>query len=127
MSVSSTKLIEGMAFEIQSSGFSVKTDVPEKLGGKNSNPDPHDYLEIALAGCTAITVQMYAKRKNIPLEYTNVAVKIISEGATNEILREIEFVGSLSDQEKQALFVIAEKCPIHKILSSGAKITSRMF
>lgn len=126
MSVESTLLKNGLAFEISSRGFSVPVDVQEKLGGENSAPNPHDYLEIALAGCTAITVQMYAKRKNIPLEYSNVKVKITSEGQTNEILREICFVGKLSQEQKNSLLAIAEKCPVHKFLAAGTKILTRM-
>lgn len=126
MSVESTKIIENFAYEITSHDFKVRVDVNEKLGGQNSAPNPHDYLEIALAGCTAITVQMYAKRKGIPLEYSDVKIKITAEGASNEILREIKFVGDLTEEQKQSLFQIAEKCPIHKLISAGAKIESRM-
>src|SRR5690606_24596983 len=103
MSVESTRLKEGYAFEIKSNGFSVPADLEEKLGGKNFGPTPHDYLEIALAGCTAITVQMYARRKNIPLDYSDVRVKITSEGSANEILREIHFVGDLTEDQKASL------------------------
>lgn len=126
MAVDSTKLIEGFAFEITSGDFKVRTDVTEKLGGKNSAPDPHDYLQVALAACTAITVQMYAKRKGIPLEYTDVKIEITAEGASNEIDRQLKFVGDLTEEQKQMLFNIAEKCPIHKFISAGAKINSRL-
>lgn len=126
MSVESTRILDGLAFEIQSHEFKLRVDTSEKNGGKNSAPNPHDYLEIALAGCTAITVQMYAQRKNIPLEYSDVKIKITAEGASNEILREIKFVGNLTDEDKNKLMVIAEKCPVHKLLSAGAKITSVM-
>ena len=127
MSVTSSKKIEGLAFQIESSGFSVPVDVSEKLGGKNSAPDPHDYIEIALAGCTIITVQMYANRKKIPLDFTDVTVKITAEGAINEILREVRFVGEgLTAEDRESLLKIADKCPIHKLLSAGVKITTKM-
>ena len=127
MSVEGSKILEGLAFEITAKGFQVRADVEKNLGGQNSAPGPHDYLEIALASCTVITVQMYAKRKNIPLEYTDVKVKITAEGeAGNEILREVNFVGDLTDEQKSSLLAIAEKCPIHRFLSRGAKITTQM-
>ncbi|WP_295902020.1 OsmC family protein [uncultured Bdellovibrio sp.] len=127
MSVESSRILNGYNFEITSHDFKVLTDVPENQGGENKAPSPHDYIEIALASCTAITVQMYAKRKGIPLEYSDVKVQITSEGsAGNEIHREIRFVGNLTDEQKKNLLMIAEKCPIHKFLSAGAKIKTEM-
>ena len=125
MAVQSTQFVEGLAFDINVGGFTIRTDVTENLGGKNTGPDPHEYLQIALAGCTAITCQMYARRKNIPLENINVSVKITAEGAINEIRREINFIGErLTAENKDSLLKIAEKCPIHRFLSAGANITS---
>jgi putative redox protein len=126
VSVESSKIIDGLAYEITSHEFKVRVDVSEKLGGKNSAPNPHDYLEIALAGCTAITVQMYANRKGIPLQYSDVKITITAEGAKNEILREIKFVGDLTEEQKQNLLRIAEKCPLHNLISAGAKIETRI-
>jgi putative redox protein len=125
MAVQSTQLVENFAFDVSTEDFTVRTDVTEKLGGKNTGPDPHEYLQIALASCTVITCQMYARRKNIPLENINVSVKITAEGAMNEMRREINFIGEkLTPENKDSLLKIAEKCPIHKFLSAGANITS---
>lgn len=126
--VTSTKLVSGLAFEITTSDFTAKSDVSQSIGGNHSAPTPHDYIEIALAACTSITVQMYAKRKEIPLDYTDVKVNITSEGpAGNTISREVNFVGAnLTAEHKQTLLTIAEKCPIHKFLTAGAKITTTM-
>lgn len=126
MPVSSTKIKKGFSFQIQSGEFSLTTDVSKGLGGENQGPSPHDYFEIALAACTAVTLQMYAKRKSIPLEYADVKVQITAEGKSNEILREIALHGDLSEEQRTRLFEIAEKCPIHKLMSAGAKITSRL-
>ena len=126
MPVESSNLIEGLAFEIKSHGFTLKADVSEDLGGNNSAPSPHDYLEVSLAACTAITLQMYAKRKNIPLQFTDVKVRITKEGSPNEILREIKLVGDLTTEEKQTLLKVADKCPMHKFISAGAKISSSL-
>lgn len=126
MSVESTKLINNLAFEITSHEFKINFDVPEKLGGNNTAPTPHDYYEAALAECTSITVMMYAKRKQIPLENIDVKIKIISEGAKNEISREIKFIGNLSEEQIASLTMIADKCPIHKLISAGAHITTQI-
>ena len=127
MSVTKTKFVEGFEFEIDVSGFKIKTDAPIKIGGKSSAPDPHDYVEAALAGCTIITLMMYANRRSLPLVDIDVTVKITAEGAKNEILREIKLIGEeLTADQKASLMSIAEKCPIHKLLSAGATITSRL-
>jgi putative redox protein len=124
MAVESTQLLDTFAFNIMVNEFTVRADVLEKQGGKNSAPGPHEFLEVALAACTAITLQMYAKRKGIPLEYADVKIKITAEGASNEMLREIKLLGQLTEEDKKSLMIIAEKCPIHKFLTNGTKITS---
>lgn len=124
MSVESTHLSGKLAFEIQSREFTVKSDVTENLGGDNSAPDPHQYLEIALAGCTSITMMMYAKRKGIPVEDIKVAIHITAEGEVNAISRSIQLFGNLSQEQKDSLMAIADKCPIHKFISRGAQITT---
>ncbi len=126
MPVLSTRHISKLGYEIKTAGFTLIADVPPELGGENLGPDPHEYLQVALAGCTAITVQMYAKRKNIPLLSVDVKIEITKEGLENEIRREIQFSGDLSEEQRQALFAIAEKCPIHRFLVRGAKIESHL-
>jgi len=126
MSVESTHLLKKLAFEIKTREFLVKSDVTTQLGGDNSAPDPHQYLEVALASCTAITMMMYAKRKAIPLEDVNVTINITAEGEVNAISREIKLIGNLTQEQKDSLMVIADKCPIHKFISRGALITSSL-
>lgn len=127
MSIESSKHLEGLAYDIKLPEFLIRVDVKEKLGGANSAPDPHEYLEASLAGCTAITVQMYANRKGIPLESVDVKISIVKEGSDgNEIRRDIRFYGNLTEEQKASLFAIAEKCPIHRFLERGAKIESHM-
>lgn len=95
-------------------------DVGTDAGGENSAPDPHDLLDSSLAACTAITLTMFAKRRGIPLESINIDVARDSSkeksGEYNLALN-IHFVGDLSDEQKQQLLGIIEKCPIHKLLS----------
>lgn len=126
VSVESTKITKGLALEINVPGFQLRSDVSEKLGGTNTAPNPHDYLETALAACTAITVQMYANRKGIPLVSSDVKIKITAEGAENRIAREIRFEGELTDEQRASLLAIADKCPIHKFLSKGALIETSL-
>lgn len=126
MSVESTHLLNKLAFEVKSRKFTVNSDVVEKSGGDDSAPDPHQYLEIALASCTAITVMMYAKRKGIPLDDINVSIHITAEGEVNAISRGVQFIGNLTQEQKDSLLAIAEKCPIHRFISRGAQIKTTL-
>ena len=95
-------------------------DVDASVGGENSAPDPHDLLDSSLAACTAITLSMYAKRRGMPLEGINIDIeRDASKEKTGEynLALSIHFVGGLSDEQKQQLLGIVEKCPIHKLLS----------
>jgi putative redox protein len=122
MSVESTHLINKLAFEVKTSDFKVNSDVNEKLGGDNTAPNPHQYLEVSLASCTAITVMMYAKRKAIPLEDINVSIQITAEGEANAISRSVQLIGNLTQEQKDSLMVIADKCPIHKFITCSELI-----
>ncbi|MNL62914.1 OsmC-like protein [compost metagenome] len=77
-----------------------------------------------MTACTIITVQMYANRKQWKLESTDVKVKVESEGAKSVLSREITFRGELSDEEKDRLLDIANKCPIHRLLTSEVTINT---
>lgn len=124
MAVESTKRIENFEYELDVKGFKVRADVEENLGGNNRAPDPHDYLQVALASCTAITLQLYAKRKGFELDSVDVKIRITEEGPQNVIQREVKLIGNLTPEQKQNLMAIAERCPIHKFLEKGAQINT---
>lgn len=113
---------ENFVAEINVRDHQVLSGLPESLGGHDEGPTPHELLESALAACTILTAQMYAKRKGLKLDSTVVAVKIITEGVDSVISREVSFEGDLSAEERVKLSEIVEKCPIHKLLESNIKI-----
>lgn len=95
-------------------------DVGTDVGGEDSAPDPHDLLDSSLAACTAITLTMFAKRRGMPLESINVeVVRDSSKEKTGEynLSLQLEFIGNLTEEQRQQLLAIVEKCPIHKLLS----------
>lgn len=94
----------------------------EKLGGQDEGPNPHELLEASLAACTILTAQLYANRKGMKLESTDVQVRITAEGKDSVISREVSFRGELSEAEKTRLLEIVNKCPIHNLLESNIKI-----
>lgn len=117
---------DNLSFVLSNQVHEIVSDVNQALGGNNEGLNPHDLLEGALAACTSITVMMYARRKNINLTDVKVIVKIAKEGEENLIQRDIEFMGPVSLEEKQKLLEIANKCPIHKLLTHKTEIETRL-
>jgi putative redox protein len=116
------KRLEGLVAEISVRDHKLVSGVNAALGGHDEGPNPHEVLEAALAACTIITMQMYANKKNIKLESTQVEVKILEEGIETKIQRIINLKGDLSEAERSRLLEIADKCPLHKLLESNVKI-----
>lgn len=97
-------------------------DVSKDLGGDDSAPDPHDLYDAALAACKAITVMMYAKRKQLPLDYIDIDIErdASREAQGNYVLNvQLTLIGKLSDEQKAQLAAIADKCPIHKLMTAA--------
>lgn len=101
-------------------------DEPEDLGGMNLGPTPKEALAAALAGCVAITVKMYANRSGWPLEDVFVEVELDTE--TNPGIsifrKKVEFKGNLTEEQLKRLNVIAQKCPINKLLQNPIVVES---
>ncbi len=109
---------------------------PKGLGGDDSGPTPMELLSAALGACTTITLRMYANRKDWPLERVSAQVThkkgpreiCEDENSDNEqkpglvdiFNRTISLQGPLSDEQRQRLMQIADKCPVHKALSGNS-------
>ena len=113
-------------------------DEPIDFGGNNFGPSPYQYLSAGLAACTAMTIQMYARRKKWEVLSVKVHINYNKEHAVdcgnceNEdakldtFNREITLEGSLSDEQKNRLLEIADKCPVHKTLHSETQIITSL-
>jgi putative redox protein len=111
--------------KIYSGGHFIYSDEPENLGGSDEGMTPGALLLASLGSCTAITIRMYADRKEIPLDSIKIELEICSEeqmSAQTTINRKITFEGKLSSDQHNRLMEIADKCPIHKILGNPIKI-----
>lgn len=98
------------------------TDAPRTYGGEETGPEPHDLLAAALGACTALTVMMYAHRKNIDLRDIEVRIDHQQEGDAYVLRRHIRYIGNLSEEQKVRMTEIAEKCPVHKTLTGQIRI-----
>ena len=107
---------------------SLIADEPEDHGGKNEGLNPYELLLASLGACTCATVRMYADRKEMALDeiQVNLSLERDDENNITNISREVKFIGNLSDDERQRLLSIANKCPIHKILSNPIHINTQV-
>jgi len=99
-------------------------DEPPALQGQNSGPTPTQIVLMALGGCTAITVRMYAARKDWTIDRIAVRLRWAPEFTTIE--RTIDIDGPLDAEQRARLLQIAEKCPVHKILTGGVAVRSEL-
>lgn len=98
-------------------GHELLADEPEEVGGGNLGPSPGQFLQLSLASCTAITIRMYANRKNIPLEKVRVEINTERYDDKTHFQRHIYLEGSLTEEQRQKLLQIANACPVHKTLT----------
>jgi putative redox protein len=118
--------IEGFSHEIDlGDGREIVVDEPQEDGGTDTGPRPTQLLASSLAGCTAITIELYANRKGWNVDGLEVAVdmKSDSERMPTHFAVEVALPAGLDDEQRRKLMVIAEKCPVHKLLEHGAEIT----
>jgi len=102
-------------------------DEPESVGGKDLGPDPFSTLLAALAGCTLSTLRMYIDRKGWDIPEINISLNLAQENTTELetlISRTITFSTSIPDDQKERLLIIAEKCPISKLLKNKITINT---
>jgi len=105
-------------------------DEPENVGGKDLGPDPYSTLLASLAGCTLSTLRMYADRKGWNVEEITISLNLSQEksdtNAETIISRQISFSNEISIEQKERLLLIAEKCPVSKILTNKITINTKI-
>lgn len=104
-------------------------DEPESLGGSDLGMTPYELLLASLGECTAITLKMYAERKQWDVSYIKVILNLTemtSADRTTTISRNIKIEGNLTDEQYQRLIQIANLCPVHKVLSNTIKIDTQL-
>ena len=104
-------------------------DEPESVGGQNIGPDPFSTFLVSLAGCTLSTLRMYIDRKEWNIPEIKISLNLSQE--TNEkletkISRTITFSCEISEEQKERLLFISEKCPISKLLKGNITINTTL-
>lgn len=104
-------------------------DEPENVGGQNIGPDPFSTFLASLAGCTLSTLRMYIDRKGWDIPEINISLNLAQElnpDLETSISRVITFPSNISEEQKERLLLIAEKCPISKILKNKITINTTL-
>src|SRR5882724_9817288 len=129
---------KGFAQVITVGGHVLAADEPVEVGGTDTGPGPYDLLLAALGSCTSMTVAMYARRKMWPLESVRVRLRHSRIHATDcedcetkvgmldRIERDIELAGPLDAEQRAHLLDIANKCPVHRTLTSEIDIRTHL-
>ena len=111
---------KGYEHELEIREHRLIADEPEDKGGGNAGPKPTELLAAALAGCTAITIEMYADRKQWELGQVEVAAEFTESTPDSPAGFRVQITvpAELSDEQRERILVIAGKCPVHKALAA---------
>lgn len=112
-------------------------DEPASVGGADTGPDPYAWMAAGLGACTSITMRMYANRKNWPVDQIHVSVDhekrhaddCVDCGPRDRIdvfTRYIQVDGTLDEEQRARMLEIADRCPVHRTLESGAKVETHL-
>ena len=105
----------------------VVADQPIDLGGGDTGPAPDEIVLAALGACTAITLRMYAQRKQWPLESVEVTLDYAERGRDKTVIqRTVHLRGPLDDEQRERLLQVANACPVHRILTGAVDVPTAL-
>ncbi len=137
-SVASGNKADGFLVGINTNGHRFISDEPQSAGGTNLGPTPYDLLGSALASCTTMTLNFFARRENLPLEGVETTVRHDrihakdcadckkQNGKIDRFTRKITLLGDLDTEQRALLLKIADRCPVHKTLENEIQIVSEL-
>lgn len=132
------RLDEGFTTEIRAGQHDLIADEPESVGGDNLGPSPYELLSSALGACTAMTIQMYARRKKwdvqeveVHLSHNKTYMDDCSDcekpsSKIDHFTRQIRLEGNLDEEQKARIMQIADRCPVHRTLMEDSVIKTEL-
>jgi putative redox protein len=117
--------IHGFAHDVEiEGGHTVRIDEPASAGGADTGPSPTRLVAAALAGCTAVTMEMYAERKGWDVGAIEVDVDVEYDDASPlSFAVTLRLPRELSDEQIERLLAVAGKCPVHKLLAAETPVS----
>ena len=132
------KFVRNYQQEAKTDQHTIIIDEAKDVGGDGKGPDPYDLLLTALGGCTSMTIMMYARRKEWPLESVQVKLNhekihatdcdecITEEGKLDQITKTIFLKGDLTQEQKERILEIAERCPVNRTLTTECRVLGKL-
>ena len=132
------KHIKNYQQEAKTTQHTIIIDESKDVGGDGKGPDPYDLLLSALGGCTSMTIMMYARRKEWPLESVQVKLThekihatdcdecITEEGKLDQITKTIYLKGDLTQEQRERILEIAERCPVNQTLITECHVVGKL-
>ena len=117
--------LDGFAHEVDvEGGHELIVDEPAAAGGTDTGPRPTQLLGASLAGCTAITIEMYAARKGWDVGAMEVSVEMEYEGPVpSSFAVSVALPEELDDEQRSRLLEIAARCPVHRVIAGETSVT----
>ncbi len=116
--------------DVLARGHHLFADEPEDMGGNDTGPSPFEYVLAGLGSCTTITLRMYANRKKWPVTHICVDVSYKQSGFGADMksifIRKISIEGALNTAQIKRMMIIADKCPVHKMLEAETEIRTQL-
>ena len=132
------KFVKNYQQEAKTDQHTIIIDEAKDIGGDGRGPDPYDLLLAALGGCTSMTIMMYARRKEWPLEGVQVTLNhekihandceecITEEGKLDQITKTIFLKGDLTKEQRERILEIADRCPVNKTLTTECRVVGKL-
>ena len=132
------KFVKNYQQEAKTDQHTMIIDEAKDVGGDGRGPDPYDLLLAALGGCTSMTIMMYARRKEWPLEGVQVKLYhekihatdcdecITEEGKLDQITKTIFLKGDLTKEQRERILEIADRCPVNQTLTTECRVVGKL-